>query len=464
MLPCRYRWAFPGFAAFLLLSPCSLAGGVRIVEPTGTQNFATIQAAVDAAPDGSVLLVGEGNYAGFQVNGKPLAIFAVPGVTVTVDWVSVTGIPAGQVLILGGLHVTAAPAQPLAVSNSAGQVRCQDCEFRATDLDYEFCPFTPSPGAPGATVTNCDRVLFSACTFRGGKSEDQDDSLPNGMCTDPGPPGGPGLQATGSAGQTIVFYDCSPQGGRGGGVKAFPGDGGSGASISTIRVLASGTSFHGGPGGTNYLDTFGECDGDGGPGCALASGSSLDEIGCMFQGGYGGFGENGCTAAFAPGITGGSANSMTGPARKATILQTVQSDASAWSVAYQGTAGDRPLLFTASSPQVSISLAFQGAWALRRNTLLSTKNLGLVHPDGSISGSAPVSDLPAGSLFQLRAAQVAVRATTGVYLGSPKDLLLLDRDSGPDCNGNGVNDFLDVIEGTSADANHNLIPDSCPGG
>jgi len=87
-----------------------------------------------------------------------------------------------------------------------------------------------------------------------------------------------------------------------------------------------------------------------------------------------------------------------------------------------------------------------------------------VNSAGALNGSVPAPDLPPGSLLRRQFAQVPARATVGVYLGSPAVLLLLDRDSGPDCNGNGVSDFLDVIEGVSADANHNLIPDSCPGG
>lgn len=33
--------------------------------------------------------------------------------------------------------------------------------------------------------------------------------------------------------------------------------------------------------------------------------------------------------------------------------------------------------------------------------------------------------------------------------------------SGADCNRNGLDDWIDVIEGTSFDANQNLIPDEC---
>ena len=42
--------------------------------------------------------------------------------------------------------------------------------------------------------------------------------------------------------------------------------------------------------------------------------------------------------------------------------------------------------------------------------------------------------------------------------------VVLDRESGPDCNGNGVQDYIDVIEGLAPDLNHNLIPDTCPDG
>jgi hypothetical protein len=48
--------------------------------------------------------------------------------------------------------------------------------------------------------------------------------------------------------------------------------------------------------------------------------------------------------------------------------------------------------------------------------------------------------------------------------GSAASLLVLDRDSGPDCDLNGLNDFVQLIENPAQDANHNLIPDSCPGG
>ena len=179
MHSCRFRWALLGVVAFLLLASPSRAGGVRIVEPTGTQNFATIQAAVDAAPEGSVLLVGEGSYAGFQLSGKSLAIFAVPGAAVMLtSRVTVAGIQVGQVVTLSGLHVAVSSTSvALDVSNSPGMVRLQDCQFLAYDWDFTWCPSPPNEGYAGASVTNCDRVLFSACTFHTGDTRGTSSAL-----------------------------------------------------------------------------------------------------------------------------------------------------------------------------------------------------------------------------------------------------------------------------------------------
>ena len=90
----------------------------------------------------------------------------------------------------------------------------------------------------------------------------------------------------------------------------------------------------------------------------------------------------------------------------------------------------------------------------------------LGHADGSGSLSASVTngDLPPGSMSQTIYGQIATRSAGSVYLGSPAVLVVIDRDSGPDCDANGVNDLVDVIEGAVPDANHNLIPDGCPGG
>jgi hypothetical protein len=41
-------------------------------------------------------------------------------------------------------------------------------------------------------------------------------------------------------------------------------------------------------------------------------------------------------------------------------------------------------------------------------------------------------------------------------------VLSINWDSPPDCNGNGINDYAEVILGITPDADHDLIPDDCP--
>jgi hypothetical protein len=53
-------------------------------------------------------------------------------------------------------------------------------------------------------------------------------------------------------------------------------------------------------------------------------------------------------------------------------------------------------------------------------------------------------------------------AANKAYLTGSVQVELFDAASGPDCNANGLNDYLDVLYG--GDINQNTIPDGCPGG
>jgi hypothetical protein len=64
------------FACALALAPAALANVTILGQPG---SYATIQAAVNAAVDGDVLIVDAGTYAGFTIDGKGIAIVASPG-------------------------------------------------------------------------------------------------------------------------------------------------------------------------------------------------------------------------------------------------------------------------------------------------------------------------------------------------------------------------------------------------
>jgi hypothetical protein len=89
----------------------------------------------------------------------------------------------------------------------------------------------------------------------------------------------------------------------------------------------------------------------------------------------------------------------------------------------------------------------------------------VVPPGGSVQVLLPGVRVPAGQVSSPLTTQAWVRPTAGAtLLGGPQHVLGLSPDVGPDCNANGVSDYFDVVLGGVPDANHNLIPDSCPGG
>jgi hypothetical protein len=93
--------------------------------------------------------------------------------------------------------------------------------------------------------------------------------------------------------------------------------------------------------------------------------------------------------------------------------------------------------------------------------LLSAPFLG---SGASVATTLPCPPIVSGSIYDVRFVQLAMRAPGSVYLGSGAATLVIDHTAGPDCDGDGVNDFVEVIDDPSTDVNHNLIPDTCPGG
>jgi hypothetical protein len=444
------------------LAPVARAGGVRIVEPTGTQNFATLGAAVSAAAEGDVLLVGAGSYSGFTVSGKSLWILAVPGADVVLGSpIVVSGLGANQSLLLSGLRVALPDDQDsaaaLTIDHCDGPVRIERGSFKASDLLTWFCP-TLQPGGPGVRVVSSPRVAFQACQLTGGRGEGLD---PNEypLCT-PGADGGAGVEASSS---TVVFYDCTATGGEGGGSEGTQGIGGAGLALTQSSALGSDSTFLGGRGGANYFQAQGTHGGMGGTSVSFAGSSTLYDVVCTFVPGPGGYGSGG-TGPTGPLFVGGAPLALAGPARHAIVSPVVLADLSSWTIAYDGAPSEQALLLSSLEPAQVIAPAFHGAWLVRRAQLAAIQPLGLTSASGSLATALATGDLPAGSLLQKRCVQVAARNSGSAWLGSQASLLILDRDSGPDCNGNGVSDFVDILLGTAPDANHNLIPDTCPGG
>lgn len=127
--------------AFVLATTTLPAGNVLRVGPS--RAFATIQAAVDAAQSGDVVLVDPGSYAGFVIGGRALAVLPASLGAITLQAapgqpaVTVRGIPAGQNVTLASLRIAyAEPGAPaVAISANTGAVRIADLDVDlAVDL------------------------------------------------------------------------------------------------------------------------------------------------------------------------------------------------------------------------------------------------------------------------------------------------------------------------------------------
>ena len=102
---------------------------VDVANGPGT-NYVSIAAAVAAVPDGSVLLVRPGNYDGFAISGKGLAVLGGTGVGITGP-VSVDSTSPTQSVVLRGLtlnSLTLCHVEPVKidVANCSGPVLLEE--------------------------------------------------------------------------------------------------------------------------------------------------------------------------------------------------------------------------------------------------------------------------------------------------------------------------------------------------
>src|SRR5688572_11647178 len=217
---------FSGAFVFLFLAFAGAArGGVIQVGPQ-SGGYGEIQAAVDAAQPGDLILVRTGTYAGFVVDGKGLSIVADAGALVQVAGaVVIQNLPASGFVLLSGLKVavpgSAAFSPPgLELLDDAGFARLSDCEFRGAQgasnaSNFSNCSLV-GPGSNGVEIAGSARVLFQDCALIGGTGGTAFKKCKGGT-------GGDGLFTQTSA---VALYDCTIRGGTGGRASDTLGDGG----------------------------------------------------------------------------------------------------------------------------------------------------------------------------------------------------------------------------------------------
>ncbi len=269
-----------GLGLAAIAAPAS--ADVITVGPGG--DFPQIHAAILSAVDGDVVLVADGVYPGFVIDGVAVSVIADTGATVLIEGpAAVVNLGAGQDVLLAGVEwqlpaFGAVVPQVLNVALDEGSVRLERCIVRGPSV---FSGET----AGGLRVFGCEDVALVDCIVAAGNP-----GIPS--FTSAGQPGEPGLRVTGSR---LSLDGCLVEGGLGNaGVLQVMSDGGPGGAAleaTSSTVFLSGCTVTGGTGGVGAgcQASFSIGDGgDGGPGVRGLGGVELRARDSAIAGGDGG--------------------------------------------------------------------------------------------------------------------------------------------------------------------------------
>lgn len=449
------------------LGGVALPGGVRILSPQGNLNFSDIQSAVNAAQDGDVLLVAAGTYGAFAIQDKSVSVMAQPGGRVNLKGtVQIRDLAPHRTVLIDGFTssffggLVGTPA--LLIENNSGHVRVQTCTFTGSDGYGDFWngqKFEGGPGGPGAVLNNNLHVAFVHSTIRGGTGWSDTE-----LVASKGGDGGHGLIAQGTA---LVLYDCSVIGGQGGYVDSNEGGkGGDGARVLDFGVFAAGSRIRGANGGntTSAGSGFPGSGGNGGDGLRVEAAAQAQLLDNLLTAGAEGSGSAGGAAGQPGSMTtgGGVFHFFDGSARSFALSATVSGDKSTPSLTIQGDPGDEARVFRSNLPGwKSLTPMQPGVFLVRWPALSPVSPSGIVPASGTLTVPFPLAELPASVLAHVNYGQGFVYDPFGDFtLGSPLHFVTINGNAPPDCNGNLLNDYVEMLEG-GEDCNGNLVPDSC---
>jgi len=408
--------------ASLALCAATAQAGVTILGQPG--NYSTIQAAVDAAVDGDIVLVEDGTYPPFTIEDKGLAIFALSNGKVTVGGMSywtapskVRDLAAHRTVVLVGLNFRGpvgwsnSPGGPgLLLSGNNGHVRIQGCLLEGGRPEYMSYAIK---GGDGLMALSSARVLVTQSHLDGNSPGFMSGASPKA--------GGDGINSLDSS---IAVYESLVHGGFGSD-ETYPsgGDGGAACKIDDWGLFASGSEFRGGRGGSG--DTVGcTLGGNGGHGLHLVD-AQVYLLDNTILAGSGNGGSCGWSSPGQPIVSIGSAvHSLPGTGRSLSGPTQIP-DKSLLQLAVVGAPGDAVWLIRARRAEFRFALAFNGMLCVPYPWKLPVTPLGTIGAGGSLSLSIPIGDLvgpQAGWLWYLQA--LCVEPAGASFVTNPLHLLV----------------------------------------
>jgi hypothetical protein len=404
-------------ALLLALSAPLAAQETWTVDDDGPADFATIQAAVDAAADGDVIVVRAGFYERAAIKAKGLMIQADGHVVLLVllplarPTLEVRDLGSDQAVYVRGLVLDSLTVDvpTTLIESCAGPVLLEDCTVEGS-------------GTP-VSVRSSASATFSRCELVAPPTSASSDGAAYA-----------GFEATDSS---VYLYDCSVAGSTGEDAHPEspfavpPAASAPGVSASGSTLLVSGSLLHGGNGGG---DPAGFCfPGEAGsPGLLLQAGpihrtSTAYLLDSTVLGGTGGVG--GCGNP--PGVDGpaidavaGEAHALPGTARSFSGASPVV-EGSSTAIHLAGEPGDAVILHVQVGATPGLYLP-QYAVALHLPLPVAVVGLGSIPASGVLDVAFPVPALPPGVESFRAVGQALFVGATGFFDGGPSTLLIVD--------------------------------------
>lgn len=258
-------------------------------DPGPDVDFNDLQAAIDAAVSGDLILVADGNYSAFTIDGKTLAVVAEgPAEPLIVPNAgqydcSLRNLPVGGQITLRGLTLD----RPQTMNGPSLLV--ENCDGVVWVEDFEIVPFIPA--SPFGAPTTQARTVEVRASQRVVMSRMVIDGMPGS------PPGSGGFEFGSTPldieDSTVHLYDSTV---RALGTLVEGSFGPIGVDVSNSLLVMRGASVVGGAGGIAGI--FGSPGaGTGGPGVQASGGATVYSIGSVVLGGPGGSGSFGDPSA-----------------------------------------------------------------------------------------------------------------------------------------------------------------------
>lgn len=415
--------------ALALLSPSLVAQSVLVVDDDlgPGVDHTEIQAAVDAAGDGTLILVRSGEYSPFTISGRALSVVEDEGADAVVTgapdaWpVRISGVTRGRTVLLHGLTLRSfagdelgfgggVEAEHLALEDSDGTIWLQEV---STEPVSGPLPFVTMDQAESVRIANCDRVTVTGCAWRGST-------------------GGAGTLVGGAIGgargctiesSTVAFFDCTV---RAGAPLAFGFPGAPGLRVLGSTVSARASTFLGAS-GVACNPAGGSNSTSGGAGFEVLVDTSFYAVDSVGVGGPGGGDGLFCSTGpdGLPSSVDGSSTLVEHVASTANFATSATPrDDVAVDFAFEAEAGSVMFLLAAPTPNLEIVPSLPDGVAVGLGPIVLT--LGTTDASGNLSTSFGSPDLPMGIdalPFALQAA--ALTPSTGLELSNPVLLSLV---------------------------------------